>query len=121
MKTENLTLTLGKYFIFDTIKHILYWPIWWYSSGFIIVLKSTGRKIVQAWKGLALDIWLKNIFRPMYGQYDVVSRLISFIMRFIQIIFRFIIMIIVTLLILLLPIIYLGLPILIVWQIIYGK
>lgn len=116
MKTENLTLTLGKYFIFDTIKHILYWPLWWYSSGFLIILKFTGKKIAQAWKGLALDIWLINIFRPMYGQYDISSRIISFIMRLIQIVIRFIIMIVVTLLILIIPIIYLGLPVLVVWR-----
>ena len=113
MKTNNPALLLIK----DTvIKQIIFWPLWWYSAGFWVVLKSTGIKIVRSWKGLALDIWIKNIFRPMYGQYDAASRIISFFMRLVQIVFRFIIMIVMTVLILLIPVIYLGLPILAIWQ-----
>ncbi|PIX12175.1 hypothetical protein COZ73_00770, partial [Candidatus Falkowbacteria bacterium CG_4_8_14_3_um_filter_36_11] len=39
-------------------------------------------------KSLALLIWIKNIGRPMYGQYDWQGRIISFFMRLIQIIIR---------------------------------
>lgn len=100
------------------IKHTLYWPLWWYTGGFFVVLKSTGIKIARTWKGLALDIWLKNIFVPMYGQRDAASRIISFLMRLVQIIFRFIIMLIMTAFILLIPVIYLALPVVTVWQLI---
>jgi hypothetical protein len=100
------------------IKQTLYWPLWWYSGGFFVVLKSTGLKIARTWKGLALDIWLKNIFVPMYGQRDVASRIISFLMRLVQIIFRFIIMLIMTAFILFIPVVYLILPAVSVWQLI---
>jgi len=113
MKTNNTVLLLINNTI---IKQIIFWPLWWYSFGFLIVLKNTGIKIVRSWKGLALDIWLKNIFRPMYGQYDATSRIISFLMRLVQVFFRFIIMVVMTVLILLIPVFYLGLPILAVWQ-----
>jgi len=41
---------------------------------------------------LAIDVWLKNLFVPMYGQYDFTGRLISFFVRFVQIIGRIVIM-----------------------------
>lgn len=39
-------------------------------------------------KSLALRVWIKNLFVPMYGMYDWQSRLISFFMRLAQIVFR---------------------------------
>lgn len=83
-----------------------------------MVLKSAGLRIIRTWRGLALDIWLKNIFVPMYGQRDAASRIISFLMRLVQIIFRFIIMLIMTAFIMLIPVFYLALPVVAVWQLI---
>ncbi|HLC63772.1 MAG TPA: hypothetical protein VJK25_00280 [Patescibacteria group bacterium] len=116
MTTDNFALTTVKYTILALAKHLIYWPVWWYTAGFLMVLKSTGRKIGLAWQGLALDVWLANIFRPMYGQYDIASRIISFIMRGVQIIVRFVLMVILTVLILIIPVIYLALPILVIWR-----
>lgn len=107
-RLKNISLSI--------IKYTLYWPLWWYSRGFLIVLKAAGKKIAQAWQGLALGVWLKNIFRPMYGMSDLASRIISFFMRLFQIIFRFIIFIFLTVFILLLPIVYLAAPIVAAWQ-----
>jgi hypothetical protein len=39
-------------------------------------------------KALALLVWIRNIFRPMYAQYDFAGILISFFIRLVQIIFR---------------------------------
>ena len=119
MKTDNFLLVSFKYIFLSFVKHFLYWPLWWYTGGFFMTLKSTGRKVVSAWRGLALDIWLKNIFRPMYGQYDIASRVISFFMRLVQIIGRLALMIILTFLILLIPIIYLTLPVLVIWRLFF--
>ncbi len=120
MKSENFALVSVKYIFSLLIKHILYWPLWWYSSGFLLVLKKTGNLIFTSWKSLALDVWLKNIFRPMYGQYDIASRIISFFMRLFQIIGRLLIMVILILLFLTLPVIYLLLPVVTIWSLIKG-
>jgi hypothetical protein len=37
---------------------------------------------------LAPGLWLRNIFVPMYGQYDFQGRMISFFMRFINFVGR---------------------------------
>ncbi|MFZ4648052.1 MAG: hypothetical protein ACOYMB_00250 [Patescibacteria group bacterium] len=67
---------------------VIYFPFWWYSVGFIRFLRSLGRFLKEKQESLALFVWIKNIFRPMYGQEDFAGRLISFFMRVIQIIFR---------------------------------
>jgi len=118
MEAKNPALIKIGETVLALVKHLLYWPLWWYSSGFLNTLRGTGRRIVGTWKSLALGIWLANIFRPMYGQYDFASRIISFFMRLVQVIFRMIIMVIMTVLILLIPIIYLALPVVTVWQLI---
>lgn len=85
---ENDFLTYSGKIIFQILGEILYFPIWWYSAGLIRLV----RNLVKFWSGqekaLGFSIWLKNILVPMYGQRDVASRAISFIMRLIQIIFR---------------------------------
>ncbi|HLD27858.1 MAG TPA: hypothetical protein VJB39_03330 [Patescibacteria group bacterium] len=110
MKHGNFVLTTIKYLFLGLVKHVVFWPLWWYTGGFLLVLKGAGRKIATAWKGLALDVWLKNIFRPMYGQYDAASRIISFLIRLIQIIVRLAAMAAVTVLILIWPVVYLLWP-----------
>jgi len=120
MKTQSFGQAGFNYLIFIPLKNFFYWPLWWYSSGVWLILKLTGHKIVGAWQGLALGVWLKNIFRPMYGQSDAASRIISFFMRLIQIILRLLLMLILLILLLLLPIIYLGLPVLTVWRLWQG-
>lgn len=67
---------------------VIYFPIWWYSVGFVRFLRSLGRFLKEKQEELSLWVWLKNIFRPMYGQSDFAGRLISFFIRIIQIIFR---------------------------------
>jgi len=118
MKSNSFAVSLVKYSIIGTIKHFVFWPLWWYSNGLFYALKSTGRRIRNTWKSLALGIWLQNIFRPMYGQYDIASRIISFFMRFVQIIFRLIIMIFLTVIFVALFIFYIALPPATVWLII---
>ncbi|PJA11135.1 hypothetical protein COX67_01360, partial [Candidatus Falkowbacteria bacterium CG_4_10_14_0_2_um_filter_36_22] len=63
-------------------------PLWWYSTGLMRLLNNLRNFLSDREKSLALLIWIKNIGRPMYGQYDWQGRIISFFMRLIQIIIR---------------------------------
>jgi hypothetical protein len=67
---------------------VFYFPFWWYSVGFFRFLGASWRFLSNKQESLALFVWLKNIFRPMYGQEDLTGRLVSFFMRGFQIIFR---------------------------------
>lgn len=76
------------YIVWRVFKEIFWFPWWWYSQGWFIWTGYWWAWLNKVSRGLALAVWLKNIFVPMYGQRDVASFLISFVMRLIQIIFR---------------------------------
>ncbi len=110
MKTTSSSLSL----ISGIVGLILYFPVWWYSIGFYRFAK----RIFLFWKeqayALAVLIWIKNIFVPMYGQGDFVGRLISFGVRLVQIIVRSIILLIWLMFCLILILFWLALPLLII-------
>ncbi len=87
MLNHNFLSYSGK-IILQSLGEILYFPIWWYSVGFVRLVKSLWRFLLNQEKILAFSVWLKNLFVPMYGQRDFVGRLISFIIRLAQIILR---------------------------------
>lgn len=93
MLNHNFLTYTGK-IILQIVGEILYFPVWWYSVGFIRTVKSVFRFWRAREESLGFSVWLKNIFVPMYGQRDIASRIISFVMRFIQIIFRGLILLI---------------------------
>ncbi|MBN2884531.1 hypothetical protein JXE04_01250 [Patescibacteria group bacterium] len=89
---------------------IIFFPIWWYSLGFL----RFASRIISFWRGeqrvLGLWVWIKNLFIPMYGQYDFTGRIISFFVRLVQIIFRGLVMIFWIVIGLILMLIWLALP-----------
>ena len=64
------------------------WPIWWYTRGFVFVARGGMSWVKTYAKSIAINVWMKNLFVPMYGMYDWQSRIISFFMRLAQIAVR---------------------------------
>ena len=92
MSLNYLLLDIGKIigqFIFD----ILYFPVWWYSKGFVKIFTWAKNFLVTRFQLLAIAVWIKNIFTPMYGQRDWAGMIISFLTRLIQIFVRMVIMV----------------------------
>ena len=89
-KSSNITLSR---IILGVITDVLFFPFWWYSFGLLNVIRRLAKFVADREKSLALFVWLKNIFVPMYGQRDWQGFLISFFIRLVQIIFRSIILI----------------------------
>ena len=87
MFKHNFLSYAGK-IIAQILGEIIFFPVWWYSVGFV----RTCRKAFHFWrdqeKSLSFSVWVKNIFVPMYGQHDFSGRMISFIMRLIQVVLR---------------------------------
>jgi hypothetical protein len=73
---------------FAAFLDFFYFPIWWYTFGLVKALRWSFDLLQEGNETLAPGIWLRNIFVPMFGQYDWQGRIISFVMRLIQIIFR---------------------------------
>ena len=114
---QNSFFLLIKYITIDLVGDFIYFPIWWYTRGLKKTLLFTGLKIQEVQNSLGVSVWAKNIFRPMYGQYDLQGRFISFLMRFFQLILRSIAFAFAFVFILVLPIIWIVLPIFVVFQI----
>lgn len=105
-----------KFIVRDLLIELLYWPIWWYTKGLFNALSSWVREIKGQEQRLGVRIWLKNIFTPMFGQYDWEGRIISFFMRLVQIIFRSIVLAIWAILSLALVVVWIAAPLVIIYQ-----
>lgn len=85
---ESIASKSVKFVCRDLIFDLLSWPIWWYSVGLKKALARMSDTIAQGNAELGVTIWIKNLFKPMFGQYDWQGRLISFFVRLVQIIGR---------------------------------
>lgn len=118
MINNNSLLYSGK-IIIKIFYSFIYFPIWWYGRGFIKILASIKESIILKQKRLGFFIWIKNIFTPMFGQYDWQGKLISFSMRLAQIVFRGFILLIWIMFLFLFLLIWITLPILVIYNIFY--
>jgi hypothetical protein len=113
---SNFLFYLGKLsvqFIWD----ILYFPVWWYSIGFVRISKNLGVFLGDRWTVIGAGVWIKNIFVPMYGQRDFASRAISFLVRIFQIVFRLLLFLLFSVIALSLITLWLALPVLLFYLI----
>ena len=67
---------------------ILYFPIWWYTSGVKRAALAAWHMFQEGNISLAPGLWLRHIFTPMFGQTDWQGRIMSFFMRVVNIIGR---------------------------------
>ena len=75
---------LALQFILD----VILFPIWWYTEGLRRVSLGLWNNLQDTNLTLSPGLWLKNIFKPMYGQTDFQGRLMSFFMRTVNFIGR---------------------------------
>jgi hypothetical protein len=102
--------------LIDGLRTALYFPVWWYSKGFIKMIKAIGRLIGDFNLTLGFTIWVKNLFVPMFGQRDIPGRLISFFLRLVNIIFRGLGLLFLICLTFIFIIIWLVVPVFIIFQ-----
>ncbi|MBL7141763.1 hypothetical protein ISS21_01555 [Patescibacteria group bacterium] len=114
----SLVITLTRFIVLDIIQSILYFPLWWYTSGlkkrFLGFIHGVGNLA----HNLALKILLTHVFKPMFGERSRTGRIISFFMRLILLSWRSFLFLLGTIGLLLLLILWVVLPIVAVWQII---
>jgi hypothetical protein len=115
---DNFLSYTGK-IIIEIIGDIFYFPFWWYSKGLYDFTKKILIFLGNKEKSLALFVWIRNIFVPMFGQRDWQGILVSFFMRVVQIIFRTIAMIFWLLVAMIGILFWLVLPIFVIYEIIF--
>lgn len=94
---------------------LLYFPLWWYTGGAYRAGAWCFDLALSGNDHFAPGLWLKNIFVPMYGQYDFEGRLISFFMRLFQFIIRSLALFIWSIICLCLFLCWLALPIITIY------
>ncbi len=112
-------LILQRLFL-ESILDIFYFPIWWYTQGALHALKKCFKILKEGNASLAPGLWLVNLFVPMYGQFDIQGRIVSFMMRVVQIIARGFALLIWFGLCTVLFIIWLALPVVVFYGIVYA-
>lgn len=120
MIKENIALKSFRFILKDVFGDIVYWPIWWYTGGLLKAWNRMFNTIVSGIEDLSLMVWVKNLFKPMYGQSDWQGRLISFLMRLFQIIFRTIILLFWIIFALIIFLFWLILPIFLVFGVLFN-
>lgn len=116
---NNAFVNALKYVFLELIGKVLYFPVWWYSSGTKKVLFFVGREIAGVANALGIIILFKNLLKPMYGDYSKSGRIISFFVRIVQYVFLLIAITIWSLLMVILLIAWLILPIIIIYSIVF--
>lgn len=116
---SNSFIFYGVKILAELVMDILYFPLWWYSRGLVNLILSVKDFLTNKQKGLALLVWIKNIFKPMYGQYDWQGMIISFFVRSVQIVFRSIFMLFWAILALAAVIAWVIFPVFVIYEIIF--
>jgi hypothetical protein len=83
-----MSLLVLQKILLEALLDLLSLPFWWYSVGVKHSALWCAGILRSGNEFLGPGLWLKNIFVPMYGQYDFQGRIISFIIRFFQVIVR---------------------------------
>ncbi|NQT49174.1 hypothetical protein HQ571_00615 [Candidatus Kuenenbacteria bacterium] len=120
MVKENILAKSLKFVLKDNLLDILYWPVWWYTTGLKKALGQMKTTILQGNNELALTLWIKNLFVPMFAQYDWRGRIISFFMRLVNIIIRALIFLFWIIFSLIVFLFWLSLPIFLIFQVLYN-
>lgn len=85
---NNLFVQSLRYIFRDVAGDILLYPVWWYTVGLKLAFSRFSESTTSRSRALALGIQFANLFRPMYADYSIQGRLISFVMRVLVLVFR---------------------------------
>ncbi|MFW0837864.1 MAG: hypothetical protein ACKKL5_02580 [Candidatus Komeilibacteria bacterium] len=89
MITKAEAIYATRYLLWDFVRDIIYFPIWWYSAGLILAGRWFSRGLRAGTQRLALVILFRYWFKPMYGQTDWQGKIISFFMRTVTLLWKF--------------------------------
>lgn len=77
--------SLAAAFVQEEFVAFVHYPIWWYSQGFLGLLHWVQDGLRYRWRKYALGLWLTHLTTPMYGEYSIWGRVVSFLMRIVMV------------------------------------
>lgn len=87
---ENVIVKATRFVFGDVLFDVVRFPIWWYTTGTANAARFTWQEFLSVLDRLSIPILIRNLFKPMYGDYSKSGRAISFFVRIIVFVFRFI-------------------------------
>ena len=102
----------------DVLIDALTAPIWWYTEGLAKALRFFARNAAYGANVIGVGIWMRALFKPMYGESSVQGRIVSFVMRLIVLVWDVVIFVILLALLLIFVIAWVFIPPLVVWQLV---
>ncbi len=103
----------------DTIGEVLFFPVWWYSRGLKKTALFCWQRANDGWRVLALSIFIKNFFKPMYGQKGWDAYVLSIVIHFIQLSYRLFLMTLWALFWILVLFIWITLPVFVIYELVF--
>ncbi len=105
------TLLAVKYLAVDLALSVLYFPVWWYTQGMARAGAYCAGTVGNAARSFGVRHWLKNLFKPMFGQYDIAGRIISFFMRLAMMLYYSVVLLVLSVIMLALFLAWLAIPV----------
>ena len=118
--SKNILTQASKLLIIDYVAEVLFFPLWWYGPGLRQALENFASGLIEANRFTGLTLLLKNIFKPMFAQYDRQGRIISFFMRLVLIFYKGLTFLIMVIFYFLTLAFWLILPLAVVWGLTYN-
>lgn len=116
---ESAFVSSAKFIAKDIVFDVLFFPIWWYTTGSVRVFRWMRGSIRRSSANHGLRIWFRNYFKPMYGDYSIEGRLISFGMRSVVSVGKLIAFSLWTVAAVSATVLYLVAPVVAVWFLLY--
>lgn len=85
---QTTAVLAARYFFVDLVGGVIAFPIWWYTRGTLHTLAWARDSVRDSARALALGVWVRNLFVPMYGERGAEGRIISFFIRAAMIVLR---------------------------------
>lgn len=83
---SNAIVLFVRFLVTDIVLDVVRFPVWWYTRGAAQVAAWYGQQLGFGIDRLALIVLLRNLGRPMFGDYSWQGRIISFFVRIVQLI-----------------------------------
>lgn len=109
-----------RFIIVDFVLNVVYFPLWWYTTGLLKVVKMIQREAGGLIRSLNLKTLARFLFKPMFGQNDIWGRIISFYVRSVHFVVLTVYTFIYTIAVSLLLIVWILIPPLIAYMIAYN-
>lgn len=81
---NNAIVLFVRFLVTDIVLDVVRFPVWWYTRGAAQVAGWYGQQLGFGIDRLALIVLLRNLGRPMFGDYTWQGRIISFFVRIVQ-------------------------------------